>query len=57
MGIRLVQELFLNGNRVTVANRGKTADRFGNRIERLKLDLDDPESVKQALNGKSLMWF
>ncbi len=52
MGIRLVQELFLNGNRVTVANRGKTADRFGNRIERLKLDLDDPESVKQALNGK-----
>lgn len=52
MGIRLVQELFMNGNFVTVANRGKTADRFGNRIERIKLDLDNPESVKSALEGK-----
>lgn len=52
IGIRLVQELFMNGNFVTVANRGKTADQFGNRIERLKMDLDDPESVKVALAGK-----
>lgn len=52
MGIRLVEELLAYGNHVTVANRGYSQNRFGNRVNQLVLDLENPETVEKALKGK-----
>lgn len=52
MGVQLVKELLMRGNTVTIATRGNVKDRFGDRIKRIVLDLQDAESVKKALDGK-----
>lgn len=52
MGICLVKELLARGNRVTIATRGISHDSFGLHVDRLKLDVADPESVKRALGEK-----
>lgn len=49
MGIRLVRELLARGNHVTIATRGKSKDNFGDRIDRVILDVEKPESVMDAL--------
>lgn len=52
MGICLVNELLAHGNNVTIANRGKTKDNFGYRVQRITMDISNPESVKLALEKK-----
>lgn len=52
MGLQLVKELRARGNHVTIATRGKTKDPFGERIDRIRMDLDDPQTVERALRGK-----
>lgn len=52
MGLQLVKELLARGNRVTIATRGNTKDPFGDRIKRIKMDLEHPQTVKDALSGK-----
>lgn len=51
-GKGLVNELLHRHNRVTVANRGKTQDDFGNSVSRIALDVSKEETVKEALKGK-----
>ena len=52
MGVQLVYELISRGNNVTIATRGNRKDNFGMRVNRIKLDVSDAESVKAALNGR-----
>ena len=51
-GKGLVNELLRRHNSVTIANRGKTHDGFGNMVSRITLDVSEPESVKKVLKGK-----
>ncbi|MET3288061.1 UNVERIFIED_CONTAM: nucleoside-diphosphate-sugar epimerase [Brevibacillus sp. OAP136] len=52
-GKRLVQLLLDAGVEVTIGTRGKTADPFGDRVQRLVLDREDAESMESAVEGKS----
>lgn len=52
-GKRLVQLLLDAGVQVTIGTRGKTADPFGEQVERLILDREDAESMEAAVQGKS----
>ena len=51
-GIHMVQELLANGHNVTIATRGQAKDPFGDMVSRILLDHSNPESMKEALNGK-----
>ena len=51
-GVYTVEELLRTGHRVTVATRGRSADGFGDRVERIVLDRSDPGSVRSALRGR-----
>jgi [citrate (pro-3S)-lyase] ligase len=52
MGPYLVKEL-LNGNySVTIANRGRSNNPFGNEVERLILNKDNPVTVREKLGGR-----
>ncbi len=51
-GIPMVEELIRRGANVTIATRGMTADSFGDRVDRLTLDLNAEESVRKALNHR-----
>lgn len=48
-GKKLVQMLVENGNDVTIATRGKTADSFGEKVNRLVVDRGDFQSLKSAV--------
>ena len=52
MGVHLVNELLKEGHDVTTATRGNTADSFGDKVERLIIDRQDPASLKKALKDK-----
>ncbi|GAE36958.1 NAD-dependent epimerase/dehydratase family protein [Halalkalibacter akibai] len=52
-GKRLVEQLLNHGHKVTIATRGLTKDPFGDRVERLKIDRIDRESLDQAFVNKS----
>ncbi|WP_066306857.1 NAD-dependent epimerase/dehydratase family protein [Bacillus sp. FJAT-29814] len=52
VGKRLVQLLIDEGIEVTIATRGLTADPFGDRISRLKIDREDADTLNQAFYGK-----
>lgn len=52
MGVKLVEELLKRGNNVTIATRGNRPDQFGSFVNRLRMDVSDAESVKNALEGK-----
>ncbi|MCR8845369.1 NAD-dependent epimerase/dehydratase family protein [Paenibacillus sp. SC116] len=47
-GKRLVQRLLENGDQVTIATRGITADSFGEQVQRVILDRADRHSVQAA---------
>jgi nucleoside-diphosphate-sugar epimerase len=51
MGYRLVWQLLLAGHRVTILNRGRTPDPFGERVERIHVDRTTP-AFGQALAGR-----
>lgn len=53
MGVQLVKELLAKGNHVTIATRGKTNNRFGNRVEHIIMDLENAETVKNSLANKA----
>ena len=52
MGICLVKELLAKGNTVTIATRGNQPDTFGLHVKRIKMDVTNSMSVKEALDGK-----
>lgn len=51
-GIPMVQSLLEKGHNVTIATRGETPDKFGNYVNRIKLNVYDDQSAKQALSGR-----
>lgn len=51
MGYGLVWRLLLGGHRVTVLNRGRTPDPFGERVERLAGDRTTPD-LRRLLKGR-----
>ena len=50
-GIHMIEALLDRGHTVTIATRGRTMDRFGNRVERIVLDRTDESSMRSALSG------
>ncbi len=53
MGVHLVKYLLAGGHSVTIATRGKTADDFGNDVNRITMERTDKESIFRALSGRS----
>ena len=51
-GIPMVEELLRAGHSVTVATRGRAADGFGSRVQRLILDRTEEKSLREALRGR-----
>lgn len=51
-GIPMVEELLRNGNDVTIATRGLSKDSFGERVHRMIINRNDPQSLKEALGGQ-----
>ena len=51
-GIPMVEELLRAGHSVTVATRGRAADGFGGRVQRLILDRTEEKSLREALRGR-----
>lgn len=51
-GIPMVEKLLSDGWDVTVATRGQTKDSFGKKIDRIKLDIYNPDSVSSTLYRK-----
>lgn len=52
VGKRLVQLLLNEGIEVTIATRGRTADPFGDKVTRLKIDREDAVSLNEAFHDK-----
>lgn len=51
-GIPMVEELLQRGHQVTVATRGNTHGLFGDRVDYMVLQRNDPDSMRTALQGK-----
>jgi len=51
-GVYLVKQLLADGHNVTLATRGKTADPFGDAVQRLIIERSDAASLQQVLGGK-----
>lgn len=51
-GIPMVNELLAQGHDITIATRGKAADSYGNRVQRIILDRTNETSMKHALSSK-----
>ncbi|WP_010098770.1 NAD-dependent epimerase/dehydratase family protein [Ornithinibacillus scapharcae] len=51
-GVNLIERLIAEGVKVTVATRQSSEDPFGNRVERLKVDRFDEDSVRAAVEGR-----
>ncbi|NGQ95382.1 NAD-dependent epimerase/dehydratase family protein [Brevibacillus sp. SYP-B805] len=52
-GKRLVEKLLQQGMEVTIATRGRTADPFADRVERLVIDRENRETLEAAFRGRS----
>jgi dTDP-glucose 4,6-dehydratase len=52
IGLAIVQRLLQDGHRVTLLNRGKTADPFGSRVSRVIGDRSDPAVLQRALTRR-----
>ncbi len=51
-GTNLVEELLAKKVQVTIANRGQREDSFGDRVERIKLDRVEKQSIIEATRGR-----
>lgn len=51
-GIHMVNDLIAKGHEITIATRGRTADRFGDSVSRICFDRTDGDSVRNAVSGK-----
>src|SRR5664280_22661 len=49
IGLAVVQRLLMDGHRITLVNRGRTADPFGTRVSRVIGDRSDPQTLQRAL--------
>ncbi len=49
IGLALVQRLLMDGHRITLVNRGRTADPFGTRVSRVIGDRADPQTLQRAV--------
>ncbi|WP_313801006.1 NAD-dependent epimerase/dehydratase family protein [Cytobacillus sp.] len=52
-GKRLVHTLLENGKKVTIATRGQKADSFGDKVQRIVIDREDCQSMKDAFANKT----
>lgn len=52
-GKRLIEKLISNGDAVTVLNRGRLADGFGESVSRIVCDRDDVEKFKSSVQHKN----
>jgi nucleoside-diphosphate-sugar epimerase len=52
-GKLLVQKLLDAGHRVTLATRGRTADSFGSRVQRIRVDRRDHAAMRAAFAGSA----
>jgi len=52
MGVHLVNELLSAGHDVTIATRGNAADSFGDRVTRMIIDRQDPDSLRNTFKDK-----
>lgn len=48
----MVNELLAEGHNVTIATRGKAADEYGDRVQRIIIDRTNETSMKNALSGR-----
>ena len=53
-GVHLVNALLEDGHEVTIATRGRTADPFGSRVERIIVERTDGNAMKEAFRD---VWF
>ncbi len=51
-GIPMVNALLEAGHDITIATRGRAADPFGERVQRIRLERTDAQSMKDALQGR-----
>ena len=51
-GIPMVNALLEAGHDITIATRGRVADPFGERVQRIRLERTDAQSMKDALQGR-----
>lgn len=51
-GIHMVNALLEAGHDITIATRGRAADPFGERVQRICLERTDAQSMKDALQGR-----
>lgn len=51
-GIHMVNELLAKGHDVTIATRGKAADKYDDRVKRIILDRTNEASMKSALRDR-----
>ncbi|MFH1176268.1 MAG: NAD-dependent epimerase/dehydratase family protein, partial [Acidobacteriota bacterium] len=49
IGLATVNRLLADGHKVTLLNRGQTADSFGTRVSRIIGDRSDPETLQRAV--------
>lgn len=52
-GKRLVEKLINQGYSVTIATRGRQRDSFGDRVQRLIIDRNDPETLMRAFQHRN----
>ena len=52
IGLAVVQRLLMDGHRITLVNRGRTADPFGTRVSRVIGDRSDPQTLQRALGRR-----
>jgi nucleoside-diphosphate-sugar epimerase len=52
IGLAVVQRLLMDGHRITILNRGRTADPFGTRVSRVIGDRSDPNTLQRALTRR-----
>ncbi len=49
IGLAVVQRLLIDGHKITLLNRGRTADPFGTRVSRVLGDRSDPATLQRAV--------
>ncbi len=52
MGKHLVKNLLMDGHNITIANRGRSKDEFGNKVSRILFERTDERSIKEALSSQ-----
>lgn len=51
-GIPMIEELLRQGHDITIATRQNAEDKFDDKVRRIKVERTDPDSMKNAFQGK-----